>query len=93
LSESVDSFDQLKADLAAEPGAGAFLRETLHLEAENFLTLCVKCARNIEKMDDVWKARSIIFDVTVWAKELATRTDKEVFATKRPKNTPGAFVR
>lgn len=93
LSESTDSIDDLKADLAGEPEAAAYLREQLHLEAENFLTLCVKCARDIEKMDDVWKARSIIFDVTVWAKELKTRLDKEVFVTTRPKNTIGAFKR
>lgn len=93
MSESEDSIEQLKADLAAEPDAGAYLRETLHLEAENFLTLCVKCARDIEKMDDVWKARSIIFDVTVWAKELKQRLDKEVFVTTRQKNTSSAFKR
>lgn len=94
MSESTDSIDDLKADLAAEPEAAAYLREQLHLEAENFLTLCVKCARDIEKMNDVWKARSIIFDVTVWAKELKTRLGKEVFATSaRSNSTVGSFKR
>lgn len=83
----------LKADLAAEPDASAYLREQLHQEAIDFLALCVFCARRIDRMDDVWKARNIILDVTIWARELKSRLVKETAVISRAKNTIGAFKR
>jgi hypothetical protein len=81
------------ADLAAEPDAGAHLRAQLHQEAIDFLALCITCARRIDRMEDVWKARSLILDVTVWARELKTRLVKETAVIAKAKNTAGAFKR
>jgi hypothetical protein len=88
-----DTIEAFKADLAAEPDADAYLREELHRQAEDFLRLCVKCAKYIELLDDVWKAQEVMLDVTVWAKELSVRLGKEVVVKKRAKNTVGAFKR
>lgn len=93
LPDPEDSLEQLHRDLTAEPEVQEWLREQLHAEAENFLRLAVHCARDIEQMSDVWKARSIILDVTVWATELKSRLDREIVVAKRPKNTIGAFKR
>lgn len=92
LSEP-DSIEKFKADLAAEPDAGAVLRAELHDQAEHFLTQCVLAARKIELLDDVWKARDIMTEVTIWAVELKNRLTKETAVIRRPKNTIGAFKR
>ena len=88
-----DSIEKFKADLTTEADAGAFLREQLHEEAVNFLRLCVLCAKRIELMDDVWKARQVMLDVTIWATELKTRLTTETAVLDKPKNTAGAFRR
>ncbi len=96
MSEPTDTEDTVGAflaDLAAEPDAGAYLREQLHIQAEAFLTTCTKCARDIELLDDVFKAQSIMTDVTIWAVELKKQLGKDVRATGRAKNTIGAFKR
>ena len=88
-----DSIEKFKADLAAEPDAGAYLREQLHAQAEDFLRLCVQCAKKIELMDDVFKAQKTILDVTIWATELKARLTKETAVITRKKNTSEAFTR
>lgn len=91
--QQIAEFEALKADLLVEPGIETALRDQLYEESVAFLSLCVLAAKRIQMMDDVWRARRIMAEVTVWAKELKERMVKETTALQRPKNTAGAFKR
>lgn len=93
MSEDEDSVEKLKADLAAEPDARAYLEDQIMVSAENFILVCVKCANRIAQIEDPFRVLEIMADVTIWATELKARLDKEAYVSTRPKNTSGAFKR
>lgn len=88
-----DSIEQLMADMAAEPEGRAAIQRVLDDEAEDFLRVCVACAKRIQLMEDPWAARRIMVDVTIWATELKRRLDKEVTVNRTPTDTSSAFER
>ena len=84
---------KLKADLAGLSDVNLALRQQLHDEALNFLKQCVLAARHIEQMEDVFTARRIITDATIWALDLKKRLAKENPTLRRPRYTSDMFKR
>ena len=84
---------ELRIELLGVLGVRDGLNAQLHDEAVHFLALCVRCAQSIKKMPDVYAARRLMLEVTVWATELKTRLDKETYVQARPKDTARMFKR
>lgn len=93
MSEPEDSWDKFEADLAADPDARVYLEDQVVVSAEEFIKVCVRCARRIAQIDDPFRVLEIMADVTIWATELNSQLDRELVVKTKAKGTAEAFKR
>lgn len=82
-SVPVDSIEQLKADMAADPAVRPVIDEQINDEAQRFLDLAKGYAWKWMKLEDPWEATRILGQAVLWLEAANKQLDKELINQMR----------
>ena len=79
-----DTPDALKSDLLTLPEVKSAMQADIDAYAMQFLTGCVKLAKQVQLMPDLWRAKRVIENMLTAMADANTQAEKEIVTASKP---------